>query len=300
MLREATVLAIVGGRYRLYDAGEVFEASLRGRFKQASDKRVLVGDRVVVDVQDDGVATIEDVQSRHSVLKRRTPGKRRGIRNIAANIDQVVVVGSAADPSWDPHMIDRFVAVAEANSLSSLIVINKADLVQEVAQLAEPYHAAGYPVIVTSVPEHRGLDELRVKLEERVSLFSGPTGVGKSSILNALHPGLKLRTGEISARSRTGRHTTVAAEMHPFGGAGFVVDTPGLRDVGLWALGPLEVIQSFPEFARFAGQCRFDNCRHLAEPGCAVVAASQRGDFSESRLRSYRKLLEEASAAGQP
>jgi ribosome biogenesis GTPase len=300
MLREATVLAIVGGRYRLYDAGETFEASLRGRIKQTSDKRVLVGDRVSVEMQDEGVGTIEEIQPRRSLLKRRTPGKRRGVRSVVANIDQVVVVGAAADPSWDPHLTDRFLAVAEANHLPSLVVINKADLAQEVAPFAEPYEVAGYRVIVTSVPEYRGLEELRAMLEDQVSLFSGPTGVGKSSILNALHPGLKLKTAEVSARSRTGRHTTVAAEMHPFGDAGFVVDTPGLRDIGLWALGPLEVVQSFPEFERFAGQCRFDNCRHLAEPGCAVMAASKQGDFSETRLRSYRRLLEEAIAAGQP
>jgi ribosome biogenesis GTPase len=300
MQREATVLSIAGGRYRLYAAGEILEASLRGRIKLGKSERVLVGDRVAVEMQVEGSVTIEEIRPRRSLLKRRMPGKRRGVRNIAANIDQVVVVGATADPSWDPLMIDRFVAVAEANGLPSLVVVNKADLGNDVNLLAEPYEAAGYQVIIASVPEHRGLTELREKLKGRVSLFTGSTGVGKSSLLNALHPGLKLRTQEVSARSRTGKHTTVAVEMHPFGDAGFVVDTPGLRDVGLWGLGPLEVVQSFPEFARFAGQCRFDNCRHLVEPGCAVVAASQRGEFSETRLLSYRRLLEEAMLAARP
>ena len=277
--------------------GETLDATLRGRHKHGSGPRVLVGDQVLLQLHGSGSATIEEVADRHSVLKRRTPGKRRGVRIVAANVDQVVVVGAAEHPRWDSHLMDRFVVVAEANQLTAIVVVNKSDLVPEAAGLAEPYRAAGYDVIVTSVPEARGIDELRDRLATHVSLFAGPTGVGKSSLLNAIEPGLRLRTGPVSKKSRSGRHTTVAAEMHPLKEGGFVVDTPGLRDVGLWAVDPLEVSAAFPELKRYASECRFDNCRHMTEPGCAVADAAGRGEISSTRVESYRKLLAEAAEA---
>ena len=272
---------------------------LRGRMKRSSHRKVLVGDDVTVLVHADGSATIESVAERRSLLKRRTPGKTRGIRTVAANIDQVVVVGSTDQPQWNPHLMDRFIVVAEANDLPSLIVVNKADLVENAGALAEVYRAVGYPVLVTSVPDGSGIEELRIGITNRVSLFTGSSGVGKSSLLNVIQPGLRLRTAEVSRRSGTGRHTTVAAEMYPLAGGGFVVDTPGLRDLGLWAVDPLEVSAAFPEFTSHASECRFDNCRHLEEPDCAVTDATRRGEISESRLASYRTLLEEALQAAK-
>jgi ribosome biogenesis GTPase len=196
--------------------------------------------------------------------------------------------------------MDRFIAVTAANDLPVAVVINKCDLVADPARLGRAYERAGYEVLYTSVPAGLGLRELRELLAGRISLFTGPTGVGKSSLLNALQPGLRLRTGVVSRRSHSGRHTTVAAEMYPFAYGGFVVDTPGLRDIGVWGLDRPEVEAAFREFRPHAGRCKFDDCHHLHEPGCAVRAATERGEIAESRLDSYRRMLQEAHTAARP
>ncbi len=210
-----------------------------------------------------------------------------------------MVVGSAESPPWDGRMIDRFLAVAGANDIPAILVINKADLAPDASALGAPYRAAGYDVLVTSAPNGLGIDELKARLHGKVSLFTGSTGVGKSSLLNLIEPGLALRTAPVSRKTRGGRHTTVAATMHALPGGGFVVDTPGLRDVGLWGLKPKDVEAAFPEFASVAPGCRFDDCRHMQEPGCAVVSAAAAGEIDQRRLESYRRLLDEAMVASR-
>lgn len=294
--RDGIVLGAAGGRYRVCVERQELAASLRGRMKQQTG-RVLVGDHVTLGFHPDGSVTIEAIGERRSLLRRRNPGsgRGRGVREVAANVDHVVVVGAAREPAWEPHLVDRFVAVAEASGLAVVVVVNKCDLLESAAALAAPYRQAGYVVLLTSVAAGRGLDEFARLLHGRVTVLTGPTGVGKSSLLNAVQPGLRLRTAPVGRRG--GRHTTVAAEMHPLSDGGFVVDTPGLRDVGLWTLDPVEVAAAFPEFAGHAASCRFDNCRHLEEPGCGVVRAVDEGGLDRSRLDSYRRLLAEALAA---
>lgn len=294
------MLTRVGGRYGIWSGDRVVDAVLRGHMKHRQTKTVLVGDRVVLANVGDPPATIESVLPRRSLLQRRSPGRARGERAVAANLDQVVVVGAARMPDWDPFLIDRFIAVAEANHLPVAVVINKADRAPEAAALGEPYRQAGYQVLVTSAVTGDGIAALRGVLKARVSLFTGPTGVGKSSLLNCLVPGLRLRTGEVSPRSHAGRHTTVAAEMHPCVDGGFVVDTPGLRDVALWGLRPQDVAEAFPDIRRFGAECRFDDCRHREEPRCAVRDAVEAGTLPASRYGSYRKMLDEADVAARP
>ncbi|OLC07506.1 MAG: ribosome small subunit-dependent GTPase A [Gemmatimonadetes bacterium 13_1_40CM_70_11] len=211
-----------------------------------------------------------------------------------------MVVTSARDPEPNPRMLDRFLVVAEGSGLPAVVVVNKIELTRSVADVLERrYRPAGYLVVATSAKVPEGLPALRDLLRGRTSVFTGASGVGKSSLLNALEPALGLRTGEISAYWRTGKHTTTAAELVPLGreggGAGFVVDTPGMREVRTWGIDGDRLATCFPEFRRYLDRCRFDNCRHLAEPDCAVRRAAAEGTIDPDRLVSYQRLYEEVS-----
>lgn len=292
------VLVREGGVYRVHtDAGEI-TATLRGKLKHRDDDRVVPGD--VVELDDQG--TITGIRPRHSVLARRAAqggsgGGARRSQPVAANVDQVVVVASAADPEPSPRKVDRFLVIAEANGLPAVLVVNKVELDRDAAgALARRYAAADYQVLPTSVKADEGLPALRDLLRGRHSVFTGMSGVGKSSLLNALQPGLKLRVGAISEKWRKGKHTTTAAELVPLEGLGYVVDTPGLREVATWGIEPDTLGACFPDFRPYLDQCRFDNCRHLAEPGCAVRAAGAAAAFDVDRLVSYERIYEEISA----
>ena len=290
-LVNGVVLCRVAGAYRIHtDAGEI-TATLRGKLKHQDSGRVVPGDVVVLEG-----TTIADVQPRKSVLARREPGTgARRLQPVAANVDQVIVVASARDPEPNARMVDRILVIAEANGLPAAIVVNKHELDPGVAEeFTRRFGAADYQVLPTSVKADQGLPALRDLLRGRHSVFTGASGVGKSSLLNALEPGLKLRVGAISEKWRTGKHTTTAAELVPVAGVGYVVDTPGLREVGAWGIDPNSLGGCFPEFRPFLDQCRFDNCRHLAEPGCAVRAAPA-DKIDPDRLRSYERIYQEVS-----
>lgn len=322
MTIRGTVLTGTGGVWRVRtDGGETIEASLRGRLKKAdvgrradgsirrdtldaADRtvRLAVGDIVTLERDERGETwAIRDILPRRSRLARRAPGGGRGERIVAANVDQVVVVFAAAKPEPHPRMLDRFLVIAEGSDLPARVVINKVELVGVDAARARfvDYERAGYPVLYTSVKATIGLETLRDALSGRTSVLTGPSGVGKSSLMNALYPGLDLRVGEISESVNKGRHTTVGGYAHPLPGGegGFVVDTPGLREVGLWSLPPEHLDRCFPEFRPFIPQCRFADCQHGAEPDCGVRAAVEQGQVSAARYESYRKLRSELEAA---
>ena len=297
--KEGVVLKGTGGIWHVRaDSGETHEASLRGRLKQEREeaKKLAVGDRVTLEIDQRGQHwAIAKILPRHSKLARREPGEGQGERIVAANVDQVVVVFAATKPEPHRRMLDRFLVIAEANSLDSRIVINKVELVDRNAteKTFGDYRAAGYPVHFTSVKQHLGLDELHDVLAGKTSVLTGPSGVGKSSLMNAMYPGLDLRVGEISESVGKGRHTTVGALLHPLPDAGYVVDTAGLREVGMWGLASEHLDECFREFRPHIVHCKFGNCTHRVEPGCAVREAVEKGSISADRYDSYLKLREE-------
>jgi ribosome biogenesis GTPase len=299
-----TVLSGTGGIWTVRtDDGDTHEASLRGRLKQdGALMKLAAGDAVSVERGAPGEAwAITEIHPRRSVLARRAPGKAQGERIVAANVDQVLVTFSAAKPEPHVRMLDRFLVIAEGNDIPARIVLNKVDLVggpSGVDALALDYERAHYHVHRTSVKGNIGLVELRDALSGRTTALTGPSGVGKSSLVNALFPGLDLRTAEISASVNKGRHTTVGALLVPIPGdaGGFVVDTPGLREVGMWGLPSGNLDQCFPEFRPYLGKCKFDNCSHDHEPNCAVRGAVEGGKVSRARFESYLKLRGELAA----
>jgi ribosome biogenesis GTPase len=302
VVAEGRVLSGTGGVWTVRTAGgETHEASLRGRLKQdGAGLKLAVGDDVTIerDPAAGDAWAIVAIHPRRSVLARRAPGGAPGERIVAANVDQVLVVFAVANPEPHVRMLDRFLVIAEGNDIPVRIVFNKVELLGGPAgadPIAVPYERAGYNVHRTSVKQRIGLDGLHDVLAGRTTALTGPSGVGKSSLVNALFPGLDLRTAEISPSVNKGRHTTVGALLVPIPDplGGYVVDTPGLREVGMWGLPPGNLDQCFPEFRAFLGKCRFDNCSHVHEPNCALRVAVENGQLSAARYESYVKLRAE-------
>lgn len=291
-----TILERDGAVYRVAtESGEV-RAVLRGKAKQDSP-RVVVGDRVRLEPEPNGeLYGVTSVEPRVTLLERRVP-EGRGTRPVAANIDEVFVVTATTDPAPIPQLIDRLLVVAEANSIHASVVINKVEL-DAGRDLIQRCRAAGYAVYPTSAKTGEGIAAFAAALAGRTSVVTGPSGAGKSSLLNAVQPGLKLRIGEISAKLRRGKNTTVSAVMLPLDAGGYLVDTPGFSEVGLWGVVPRELPSCFPEMRPFIGHCRYGDCRHMTEPGCRIQDAVQAGEIRADRMESYRVLREELE--GQP
>mgnify|MGYP001123018421 CR=1 FL=1 len=310
-----TVYGVGGGVYRVHlDSGFVVDASLRGRLKQESRKgdRVVIGDRVEVAVDSAEGGTIEEVLSRRSEVVRRGPGGRRP-KVVAANVDRMGIVVSAARPEPRQALLDRLLVIGESNGLEPFLVMNKIDLVPGLdrassdelgdrgeghppvhRRLVDLYRQLGYRVLEASAVSGQGIEKLKGILCQGTSALLGPSGVGKSSLLNAIQPSLSLRTGELSHRQGRGRHTTVNARLIPLTCGGIVADTPGFSDAGVWGVAPGELEACFPEFHPAREECSFRGCTHLHEPGCGVQDALERGEIDEQRFSSYRTMVEEA------
>jgi len=277
------------------EAGKEIVAHLRGRLKRGPKVAdlVAVGDWVSLSVQENDEYRIEEIEERHSRLSRMAPSARGDYEQIIiANPDLVAFVFSCADPAPKMRMLDRFLIIAEEQDIPAIIIANKIDLVGKRAakKLFGHYPQLGYPVFYTSTIKKRGLKNLRKYLSGRISVFAGPSGVGKSSLLNAIQPGLGLEVNEISQASGKGRHTTTVREMIPLKRGGFVADTPGLKSLGLWDIELEELDGYFPEIAPLVPDCKFNNCTHIEEPGCAVIAAVEGGEIHFDRYESYVRL----------
>ena len=298
---KGTVYATGGGIYRVQlDDGPMVEAVLRGRLKveARTGDRVVIGDRVRVE-ESAGTHAIEEVEPRTRQVVRRGPGGRKA-KVIAANLETLVIVMAARAPDPLPEAIDRLLVIAEADGLAGVLVLNKLDIegARETARaLADVYRLAGYDALLVSARTGEGLQELRDVLCRGTSALVGPSGTGKSSLLNVLEPGLGLRTGELSRRGERGRHTTVSSRLIRTSCGTAVADTPGFGDVGVWGVGAEELQHCFPEFRPLLDGCRFRRCAHVHEPGCAVRAALEEGRLAATRYASYVSLREEALAA---
>ncbi len=303
----ATVVKNAGSHYLLspLPAWEPFPAVLRGKVRlerSGSTNPVAVGDRVRYEL--DGAATeehpavIKEILPRDNYLIRRSTNLSRQSHVIAANLDQAVIIVSLLFPEIKLPFLDRVLVTCEVYKVPVLIVLNKVDLYREelpdmVASFRKIYESAGYTVLETSARTGEGIDVLRERCRDRINLFSGESGVGKSSIVKALDPGLDPKVGRISDAHLQGKHTTSLYEMYRLAGGGFVIDTPGLRGFGLVDLEKEEISKYFPEMLAVMDDCRFVPCTHTHEPDCAVKAAVDDGRISAERYNSYLGMLEQ-------
>jgi len=289
---EGVLLKGYGGFYYVYAEDRVWECSLRGRFR-VKDQDFLPGDRVRILPEGGERATIEGVEPRRNFL----------IRPSISNVDQALLVFALTSPKPDLNLLDRLLIQVTNKEIEPIIVFTKADKVLEgIAEnfdgyeIPESYQKIGYTVFIVSSETGQGIPELRTKLQTKITVLAGPSGAGKSSLCNALSPGITLKTGEISLKSKRGRHTTRHVELMICGG-GLVADTPGFSSLRLPLMKRTELTEYFPEFVEYHGHCRFNSCLHDQEPDCAIKSALAKGEITAVRYEHYRIFLQEIIAA---
>lgn len=281
--------------------GSQYRCQVRGKLRLkglSTTNPVAAGDQVAIEIDEPGQASIIGIDERRNYIIRRSVNLSKEAQIVAANLDQAILVTTAARPQTTFGFIDRFLVTAEAYKIPVVILFHKMDQYDEyelslVDELEEIYSAIGYRCIRTSLVSGEGLDELGEVLKDSVSLFSGHSGTGKSSLVNHFIPGLDIRIGEISDWSGKGQHTTTFSEMHPLPNGGYIVDTPGIKGFGLVDIEKKELGHYFKEFFALLPECRFGNCTHLNEPGCAVVRGLEAGDIAPSRYQSYVSMWED-------
>ena len=284
------------------DDGRDVECKVKGTFRLRgirSTNPVAVGDRVRISGNPGGTAFITDIEERKNYIIRRASNLSKQSHILAANLDQCMLVATVNYPETSTTFIDRFLATAEAYRIPTLILFNKIDLYDEddtryLDGLVHLYTTIGYPCIKVSAKDGRGLDEVKDKLRGAITLFSGNSGVGKSTLLNALLPGTDARTGEISQAHNKGMHTTTFSEMYPVDrDGGYLIDTPGIKGFGTFDMEVEEIGHYFPEIFAEAAHCKYGNCTHRQEPGCAVLKAVEEHRISQSRYASYLSMLDD-------
>ncbi|AQS59060.1 ribosome small subunit-dependent GTPase A [Desulforamulus ferrireducens] len=282
---EGVLFKAYGGFYYVKIGEEVWECSLRGKFRLGKGNPALVGDRVRVTPVRDRIGRIDEVLPRKTEL----------FRPPVANIDQAVIVFAVKNPEPNLALLDRFLVLAESANVSPVVCLNKADLLtgHREHEWLKLYRRIGYPTVITSSKTSQGIEELRELLTGKTSVLAGPSGVGKSSLLNAVQPGLELKTGDISHKLKRGKHTTRHVELLPLRQGGFVMDSPGFSSLDLPQMERVELSYTFPEFAVFSAECKFSGCLHQHEPKCAVKQAVEQGLIQQERYQHYLAFLQE-------
>ncbi len=289
------VTRLLSGFYTVNTAQGQFVCRLRGRLKRERYQGdiLALGDRVRILTLSDGSGVIEEIEERRSALVRMAPTARGEYRQVLlANLDQVVLTYACANPTPRLRMLDRFLVIAEKHHIPAVIVANKVDLIglEQAQELFSAYPSLGYPVVFTSARTGQGLAELHDLLVGKLSALAGPSGVGKSSLLNAIQPELGLAVREVSTATSKGKHTTVIRQMFPLNEGGYVADLPGMRMLALWDTYPEELDGYFRELSDLVADCQFNDCTHQNEPGCAVRTAVMDGRVRPERYESYLRL----------
>lgn len=292
---DGRVIKSYGSRFIVLTAEGSFDCSLRGKFRLSEAKElspVAVGDRVSIAIEEAPYGVIETVYERKNKLSRPDTHKPDWEQIVVANCDQLIVVASVTRPKLKYGTIDRFLIAGEAAGLACAVVLTKIDLAKPGShdRVIQVYRQAGYSVVATCAVDGRGIEELRRLVRFKTSIFAGHSGVGKSSLLNALEPGLGLRTKVISDATNRGQHTTTHVELHPLSFGGYIADTPGIRSIGLWKVTPEDMPHLYPEFRPYLGQCRFHNCLHIGEPDCRIKQAMAEGKIAAERYEGYARI----------
>lgn len=300
---KATVYKSTGSWYVVQNEdGVVLNARILGKFKidgLTSTNPIAVGDVVTIVAENEleGSVTITEIDDRRNYITRTSPANKHKHHIIASNIDQSLLFATLKDPKTSQGFIDRFLITSEAYQIPSIIVFNKSDLYQETelekfAEVKSIYEAIGYKVMGMSIEKNIGVAEVKDLLKDKTTLLSGHSGVGKSSFINIIFPELKLKTQDVSGWSGKGLHTTTFAEMFNLSFGGRIIDTPGIRELGLVDIPKQELSHYFPEMRQLINDCQFNNCMHMNEPGCAVKEAVQSGSIHIDRYISYCNILD--------
>ncbi|MFZ4560418.1 MAG: ribosome small subunit-dependent GTPase A [Saprospiraceae bacterium] len=306
-LEKGTVVRSTGSWYQIrFEDNRMLDCRIGGKFRQ-EDKRltnpVAVGDQVMIQMEPHGEnGIIKEILPRTNYVLRQSPRRKHELHLLASNIDQAMLITTIKNPNLKQGFIDRFLLMTEPFNIPAIIVFNKADLYDDdafdlYAALEEMYQAIGYTVVLASARTGDGMEELKALLKDKITLVSGQSGVGKTSLVNALQPQLQLRTQDLSDYSGKGQHTTTFAEMFPLSFGGYIIDTPGIKTLAFTHLEPHDVAHNFREFFALSDQCRFGGqCLHRNEPGCAVREALEKGEISELRYLNYLNILDEVDA----
>ncbi|MGV3706899.1 MAG: ribosome small subunit-dependent GTPase A [Arcticibacter sp.] len=297
---QGLVIKSTGSWYQVAtDSGSIVDCRIKGKFRTKdiqTTNPVAVGDQVEIEMEpEQQTGVIAKLAPRKNYIIRKSVNLSKQAQIIAANLDQAFLVVTLASPRTSLGFIDRFLVTAEAYDIPAKLIFNKLDLFSEegmevLAEYQQIYTSIGYPCYEVSALEGTNLPIIEALLRDKVSLFTGHSGVGKSTLINTLIPGMSLKTGEISDWSDQGKHTTTFAEMHPIPGGGYLIDSPGIRELGVIDIDKAELGHFFPEMRSRMNACRFNNCRHINEPGCAVLEAVEENEIELSRYESYLSI----------